>query len=85
MTTTTSTQTSSLTSISAADRDFLVGPKGFIERYLKNCAYFPTRKEAYEHTELQYTQLLGRNRYSSYESFRTNYAKFCAKRKKSDK
>lgn len=77
MTTSTSTAT---TNISAADRDFLDGAKGFMERYVRNCAYFPKRKEAYEHTESQYAALMGHNKYSTYESFRTNYTKFYAKK-----
>lgn len=76
MTTTTST---SMTNISAADRDFLDGTKGFIDRYVRNCAYFPIRKEAYEHTESQYIALMGHPKYSSYESFRTNLSKFYSK------
>lgn len=71
-----------MTNISAADRDFLSGTAGFMERYTRNCVYFLKRKEAYEHTELQYIELLGHPRYTSYESFRTAFSKFCAKRKK---
>lgn len=75
----TTTPTSALTNISAADRDFLDGTKGFMERYLRNIPYFAKRKEAYEHTEAQYTALMGHPRYSSYESFRTNYTKYYSK------
>jgi hypothetical protein len=51
-------------------------------RYLRNRAYFTTCKEAYEHTESQYAELMGKPRYSSYESFRNNYSKFFRKKKK---
>lgn len=68
-----------MTNISASDRDFLDGTRGFMERYLRNRAYFVTCKEAYEHTELQYAELMGKPRYSSYESFRNNYSKYYRK------
>lgn len=71
-----------MTNISASDRDFLAGTAGFMTRYLRNRAYFTTCKEAYEHTERQYTELMGKPRYSSYESFRNNYSKFYRKKKK---
>lgn len=80
--TTTTTQIPTImTNISAADRDFLDGTKGFMERYLRNRAYFVTCKEAYEHTEQQYAELIGKPRYSSYESFRNNYSKFYRKKR----
>lgn len=69
-----------MTNISAADRYFLDGTKGFIERYVRNRAYFLTCAEAYEHTERQYVELMGHPRYSSYESFRANYSKYYRKR-----
>lgn len=68
-----------MTNISASDRDFLDGTAGFMTRYLRNRAYFTTCKEAYEHTERQYAELMGKPRYSSYESFRTNYSKYYRK------
>lgn len=73
------TSTSTTTSISTADRDFLDGTKGFIDRYVRNCAFFPIRKEAYEHTEAQYIALMGHAKYSSYESFRANLSKYYSK------
>lgn len=68
-----------MTNISASDRDFLDGTKGFMERYVRNRAYFLTCHEAYEHTEKQYAELMGKPRYSSYESFRANYSKYYRK------
>ena len=80
MTTITTTLTPTImTNISAADRDFLDGTKGFMERYVRNRAYFLTCHEAYEFTEKQYAELMGKPRYSSYESFRTNYSKYYRK------
>lgn len=78
-TTTTMLTPTIMTNISAADRDFLDGTKGFMERYVRNRAYFLTCHEAYEFTEKQYAELMGKPRYSSYESFRTNYSKYYRK------
>jgi hypothetical protein len=74
-----SAQTTQTTNISAADRDFISSTKGFMDRYLRNIPYFRKRKEAYEHTEAQYAEIMGKPRYSSYESFRTNYTKYFSK------
>ena len=64
-----------------ADQDFLLGVRGFVERYERNCAYYESCKEAYEVTERQYTTLTGKPRYSSYESFRANYSKYCQRKR----
>lgn len=64
------------TTISAADRDFLAGAKGFMERYLANRAYYHTCRAAYEQTEAQYKILTGSTRYKSYDSFRVAYSNF---------
>ena len=69
----------STTNISVSDRDFLNGTKGFMERYLRNRAFFSTCQEAYEHTEAQYEELMGKHYYKTYESFRTNYSKYYRK------
>lgn len=66
--------TTMMTTISAADKDFLNGVKGFMQRYLRNRGYYPSCREAYEQTERQYEALLGRKRYTSYESFRSAYS-----------
>lgn len=64
-----------------SDIDFLHGVRGFVERYERNCAYYRSCKEAYEVTEKQYTTLAGKPRYSSYESFRANYSKYCQRKR----
>lgn len=64
-----------------ADRDFLDGARGFFERYERNCAYYESCKAAYEVTDRQYEKLVGKPRFSSYESFRANYSKYCARKK----
>lgn len=56
--------------ISATDKDFLNGVGGFIDRYIRNLAYYTKCEEAYERTEAQYVALIGQRRYKTYDSFR---------------
>ena len=70
-----------ISTITTSDQDFLRGAQGFIERYLRNLAYYTSRAEAYEATERQYIALMGRPRYSDYKSFRSAYSKFCERKK----
>ena len=67
--------------ITTSDQDFLQGAQGFVERYLRNLAYYTSRAEAYEATERQYIAIMGEPRYADYKSFRAAYSKFCARRK----
>lgn len=62
--------------ITAADRDFLDGAKGFFERYIKNRAYYTLCECAYEQTERQYYALVGKRRYKSYDSFRSALSQY---------
>lgn len=73
--------TSSISHICAADRDFLGSAEGFFSRYIHNLAYYPSCADAYERTEAQYNALTGRNRYKSYDSFRSAYSQFCRQQK----
>jgi hypothetical protein len=64
------------TNITAADRDFIDGAKGFFERYIRNRAYYSLCEDAYERTEQQYQALMGKRRYRSYDSFRSAFSQF---------
>lgn len=55
---------------------FIADTAGFMQRYLFNRGFYQSCKEAYEHTEEQYRQIIGRNRYASYDSFRSAYTQF---------
>lgn len=74
---TTMETTTNISNISAADKDFLRGPEGFFERYIRNLAYYTKCIDAYERTEAQYIALTGAPRYQSYGSFRAAYSRFC--------
>lgn len=65
-----------ISSISAADREFLAGAEGFFTRYVRNRAYYPKCEDAYECTERQYQALTGKRRYKSYDSFRSAYSQY---------
>lgn len=80
--TTTMETTTTTTTISLADQLFLQGAKGFIERYVRNCAYYHSCRAAYEQTERQYAALTGTNRYKTYESFRAAYSNFYARQRR---
>lgn len=69
------------TIISVADKDLISGVGGFIARYIQNRAFFHTCQEAYEHTELQYSSVTGRRRYSDYDSFRVAQSKYYKKKR----
>jgi len=43
---------------------------GFYNRYLHNVKLTPTYLKAYQLTENEYTEIFGKKRYSSYDSFR---------------
>lgn len=73
------TTTTTMTTISAADKDFLRGAKGFMERYLRNRAYYDKCVDAYEQTERQYEALTGARRYKNYDSFRSAYSQYFRK------
>lgn len=70
------------TIISLADQDLIAGVEGFIARYIQNRAFFTTCQEAYECTEHQYMAVMGKRRYSDYDSFRVAQSKFYKKRRK---
>lgn len=55
---------------------FIASTSGFMDRYLFNRGFYDTCREAYEATEGQYRRIVGRNRYASYDSFRTAYSQF---------
>ena len=48
----------------------LLSPRGFEERFHKNCKECKTYVEAYEKTENEYEEYFGKKRYASYDSFR---------------
>ena len=48
----------------------LLSPRGFEERFHKNCKECKTYTEAYEKTESEYEEYFGKKRYASYDSFR---------------
>lgn len=65
-----------MSNVSAADKDFIGTPAGFFERYVRNLAYYDRCEEAYERTEVQYSALMGKSKYTSYGSFRAAYSRF---------
>ena len=54
-------------------RRFISGPQGFYERYVKMLAYYETNEQAYEATERQYAEVVGRRRFAGFPSFKTAY------------
>lgn len=69
-----------ISTVSAADKDFLRSAEGFFERYIRNRAYYTKCEEAYQRTEAQYMALTGVTRYKSYESFRSAFSRFYSKK-----
>lgn len=80
ITTNTTTIMTTTTTISAADKEFLRGAKGFMQRYLRNRTYYAKCQEAYEVTERQHEALTGERRYKNYDSFRSAYSAFFKKK-----
>lgn len=68
-----------MSSVSAADKEFIGTVEGFFERYIRNRAYYDKCEDAYERTEEQYAALLGKRKYTSYGSFRAAYSRFYKK------
>lgn len=62
-------------------RRFISGPQGFYERYVKMLAYYETNEQAYEATERQYAEVVGRRRFASFQSFKTAYSQYCRRRR----
>ena len=58
--------------------------EGFLDQFYLFCVEYDTPDEAYEATERMYNRHYGRNKYSSYHSFKNNRNEFYRK-KSSDK
>lgn len=71
--------TGEMSNVSAADKEFIGETEGFFKRYVRNLAYYDRCEEAYERTEAQYSALMGRRKYASYNSFRAAYSRFYKK------
>lgn len=71
--------TGEMSNVSAADKEFIGEIEGFFKRYVRNLAYYDRCEEAYERTEAQYSALMGRRKYASYNSFRAAYSRFYKK------
>lgn len=50
--------------------------RGYFNRFYEIRLKYDSNKEAYEALEIEHENIFGRQRYSSYESFRTNKFKF---------
>lgn len=62
-------------------RRFISGSQGFYERYVKMLAYYETNEQAYEATERQYAEVVGKRRFANFQSFKTAYSQFCRRRR----
>ena len=71
-------QTTTNYQLDEATRRFISGPQGFYERYVKMLAYYETNEQAYEATERQYCEVVGRNRFTCFQSFKTPTVSFAA-------
>lgn len=71
--------TGEMSNVSATDKEFIGETEGFFKRYVRNLAYYDRCEEAYERTEAQYSALMGRRKYASYNSFRAAYSRFYKK------
>lgn len=74
-------QTTTNYQLDEATRHFISGPQGFYERYVKMLAYYETNEQAYDATERQYCEVVGRNRFTCFQSFKTAYSQFCRRRR----
>lgn len=59
---------------------FISTPAGFYERYIFLLAYYETNEQAYDATERQYAEIVGRRRFKGYESFKSSYSQWCKRR-----
>lgn len=66
--------------LDAATSRFIVTPAGFYERYASLLAYYETNEQAYDATERQYTSVVGRRRFKSYDSFKSAYSQWSRRR-----
>lgn len=59
---------------------FISTAAGFYERYIFLLAYYETNELAYDATERQYAEIVGRRRFKGYESFKSSYSQWCKRR-----
>ena len=52
--------------------------KGYFIKHFKLCATAQTQQDAFDELELEYSALTGKNRYNSYEAFRTAKSRYYA-------
>lgn len=74
-------QTTTNYQLDEATRHFISGSQGFYERYVKMLAFYESNEQAYEATERQYAEVVGRRRFASFQSFKTAYSQFCRRRR----
>lgn len=68
------------TRLDANTSRFISNPAGFYDRYILLLAYYETNEQAYEATERQYAEIVGRRRFKCYESFKSSYSQWCKRR-----
>ena len=64
-----------------ATRRFISDANGFYERYVRMLALYETNEQAYEATELQYMEVVGKRRFASFQSFKSSYSQYCRRKK----